>query len=73
LVQHRIGRTGRAGKTGKAITFFTEADKAHAGELMRVLKDAGQPVPEDLGQWGTTIKKKKCVPLCWLGLISMLT
>jgi ATP-dependent RNA helicase DBP3 len=28
---HRIGRTGRAGKTGKAITLFTEHDKAHSG------------------------------------------
>lgn len=25
---HRIGRTGRAGRTGKAITFFTQDDKA---------------------------------------------
>jgi len=28
---HRIGRTGRAGKLGKAITLFTEHDKAHSG------------------------------------------
>jgi len=28
---HRIGRTGRAGKEGKAITLFTEHDKAHSG------------------------------------------
>ncbi|KAA1107265.1 RNA-dependent ATPase, variant 2 [Puccinia graminis f. sp. tritici] len=39
---HRIGRTGRAGRTGKSITYFTDEDKSHAGELMRVLKDAGQ-------------------------------
>lgn len=55
---HRIGRTGRAGRTGKSITFFTDEDKSHAGELMRVLKDAGQVVPEDLKQWGGQIKKK---------------
>ncbi|KAM0790790.1 hypothetical protein ACM66B_004638 [Microbotryomycetes sp. NB124-2] len=54
---HRIGRTGRAGRTGKSVTFFTEADKAHAGELIRVLKDGGHNVPEGLDQWGTTIKK----------------
>ncbi|KAK4047880.1 RNA-dependent ATPase [Microbotryomycetes sp. JL221] len=54
---HRIGRTGRAGRTGKSVTFFTEADKAHAGELIRVLKDGGHAVPEGLDQWGTTIKK----------------
>ena len=28
---HRIGRTGRAGKNGKAITLFTEHDKALSG------------------------------------------
>lgn len=41
---HRIGRTGRAGRKGKSVTFFTEADKAHAGELIRVLKDGGHEV-----------------------------
>ncbi|KAL9939025.1 hypothetical protein V8E36_001838 [Tilletia maclaganii] len=55
---HRIGRTGRGGKTGKSITFFTDEDKAHAGELMRVLKDADQPVPEAMNRFPTTIKKK---------------
>ncbi|KAA1107264.1 RNA-dependent ATPase [Puccinia graminis f. sp. tritici] len=55
---HRIGRTGRAGRTGKSITYFTDEDKSHAGELMRVLKDAGQVVPEALKQWGGQIKKK---------------
>ncbi|KAG4222188.1 hypothetical protein PC116_g29337, partial [Phytophthora cactorum] len=55
---HRIGRTGRAGKTGQAITLFTEHDKAHSGELINILKAAGQPVPEELLKFGTTVKKK---------------
>jgi hypothetical protein len=74
---HRIGRTGRSGKKGKSITFFTSDDKAHAGELVRVIRDAGQgmlnierrhidiqrrfsltDIPQDLMQFGTTIKKK---------------
>ncbi|KAI1770595.1 DEAD-domain-containing protein [Hypoxylon cercidicola] len=55
---HRIGRTGRAGKTGHAITLFTEHDKAHSGELINILKAAGQPVPEELMKFGTTVKKK---------------
>ncbi|WFC98620.1 RNA helicase [Malassezia yamatoensis] len=55
---HRIGRTGRGGKTGKALSFFTDEDKAHAGELIRVLKDANQPVPEAMNQFPTTIKRK---------------
>mmetsp|Transcript_11586 Transcript_11586/g.31159 ORF Transcript_11586/g.31159 Transcript_11586/m.31159 type:complete len:608 (-) Transcript_11586:85-1908(-) len=45
---HRVGRTGRAGATGSSYTFFT-ADKArHAGDLIKVLKEASQPVPEEL-------------------------
>ncbi|KAI0155448.1 DEAD-domain-containing protein [Hypoxylon sp. FL1284] len=55
---HRIGRTGRAGKTGQAITLFTEHDKAHSGELINILKAAGQPVPDELLKFGTTVKKK---------------
>lgn len=55
---HRIGRTGRGGKSGKALTFFTDEDKSHAGELIRVLKDADQTVPEALTKFPTTIKRK---------------
>ncbi|KAM7222952.1 ATP-dependent RNA helicase [Rhypophila decipiens] len=55
---HRIGRTGRAGKTGKAITFFTEKDKALSGALINILRAANQPVPEDLLKFGGTVKKK---------------
>ncbi|KWU45953.1 DEAD-domain-containing protein, partial [Rhodotorula sp. JG-1b] len=54
---HRIGRTGRAGRTGKSITFFTEADKALAGQFIRLLKDSNAVVPPGLDQWGTTVKK----------------
>ncbi|KAI9878815.1 MAG: RNA-dependent ATPase [Pleopsidium flavum] len=55
---HRIGRTGRAGKDGKAITLFTEHDKAQSGALINVLKAANQPVPDELLKFGTTVKKK---------------
>ena len=47
---HRIGRTGRAGATGAADTLFTDGDKLHAKELVRVLKDAGQAVPAGLNR-----------------------
>lgn len=56
---HRIGRTGRAGKSGTAHTFFTNADKARAGELVNVLKEAGQTIPPELLKFGTSVKKKE--------------
>ena len=56
---HRIGRTGRAGKTGVSHTLFTNFDKAHAGALQNVLREAGQAVPEDLLRFGSAVKKKE--------------
>lgn len=56
---HRIGRTGRAGKKGTAHTLFTKFDKAHAGALVNVLTEAGQPVPEALRSFGTHVKRKE--------------
>jgi len=56
---HRIGRTGRAGNTGLAHTFFTLHDKARAGELVNVLREAGAEVPEELTKFGTHVKKKE--------------
>uniref|UniRef100_A0A803R452 Helicase C-terminal domain-containing protein n=1 Tax=Cannabis sativa TaxID=3483 RepID=A0A803R452_CANSA len=55
---HRIGRTGRAGKKGVAHTFFTQQNKGLAGELVNVLKEAGQIVPVSLLKFGTHVKKK---------------
>jgi ATP-dependent RNA helicase DBP3 len=56
---HRIGRTGRAGKEGVSHTFFTQFDKARAGELVNVLREAKQEVPEELMKFGTHVKKKE--------------
>jgi len=56
---HRIGRTGRAGAKGISHTFFQQFDKAHAGELVSVLKESNQEVPEDLLKFGVAIKKKE--------------
>lgn len=33
---HRIGRTGRAGCTGRAVTFFTENDAPKLREIVQV-------------------------------------
>lgn len=56
---HRIGRTGRAGNSGKAITFFTEHEKHLSGALVNVLRSANQPVPEELLKFGGHTKKKE--------------
>jgi len=45
---HRVGRTGRAGATGSSYTFFTADRSRHARELVNVLREAKQPVPEEL-------------------------
>ncbi|XP_015901511.3 DEAD-box ATP-dependent RNA helicase 5 [Ziziphus jujuba] len=56
---HRIGRTGRAGKKGVAHTFFTPQNKGLAGELVNVLREAAQIVPDALLKFGTHVKKKE--------------
>lgn len=46
---HRIGRTGRAGKSGVAVSLFVkELDSPLAPELVKMLKDSEQEVPEEL-------------------------
>jgi ATP-dependent RNA helicase DBP3 len=45
---------------GIAHTFFcAPQDKPRAGELINVLREAGQTVPADLLKFGTTVKKKE--------------
>ncbi|KAL1556892.1 RNA helicase [Salvia divinorum] len=56
---HRIGRTGRAGKKGVAHTFFTKENRGLCGELVNVLREAKQVVPEELLKFGTHVKKKE--------------
>ncbi|CAD1476446.1 unnamed protein product, partial [Heterotrigona itama] len=47
---HRVGRTGRAGRTGESITFMTRKDWSHAKELINILEEANQQVPDELYQ-----------------------
>lgn len=60
---HRIGRTGRGGKDGASYTFFQSiSNKNLAGDLCKVLREANQPVPQALIEFGPSIKKQKNDP-----------
>ncbi|KAH8854311.1 putative ATP-dependent RNA helicase DDX17 [Schistosoma japonicum] len=45
---HRIGRTGRSDKKGTAYTFFSAKQPRLARELIEVLKEARQTIPDEL-------------------------
>ncbi|XP_015792372.1 putative ATP-dependent RNA helicase an3 [Tetranychus urticae] len=50
---HRIGRTGRVGNLGTATSFFNEKNKNMAADLVDLLTEAKQEIPE----WLTTLGK----------------
>lgn len=47
---HRIGRTGRAGQRGTAITYMTTSDSRMAADIIKIVKDAAQAVPDALNE-----------------------
>lgn len=48
---HRIGRTGRGGATGTAVSFFTEDNKKLGGDLIKIMREAKQTIPQDLQKY----------------------
>lgn len=51
---HRIGRTARAGNSGCSYTFFTQQNGPKARDLIKVLDEAKQTVPEELKRLAAT-------------------
>lgn len=49
--KHRVGRVGRIGQSGSAISLFTERDEDLAPELVALLKELGQDVPDFLREF----------------------
>jgi ATP-dependent RNA helicase DDX5/DBP2 len=45
---HRIGRTARAGAKGTSISFFTRKNGRIAGDLVKLLKESKQEIPNQL-------------------------
>ncbi|XP_022815558.1 probable ATP-dependent RNA helicase DDX43 [Spodoptera litura] len=56
---HRVGRTGRAGKTGISLTFVTRQDWGSAKELIKILEEANQEVPDELQQMASRFEAMK--------------
>ncbi|KAI6184067.1 hypothetical protein M3Y97_00556600 [Aphelenchoides bicaudatus] len=53
---HRIGRTGRRDKKGTAYTFFSSTNAPKARDLIKVLEEASQKVPQELSSFARVPK-----------------
>lgn len=56
---HRVGRTGRAGKTGISLTFLSRNDWNNARDLIKILDEANQEIPEELEQMAERFEAMK--------------
>uniref|UniRef100_A0A1A9WCD5 RNA helicase n=1 Tax=Glossina brevipalpis TaxID=37001 RepID=A0A1A9WCD5_9MUSC len=56
---HRIGRTGRAGRTGTSISYMTRSDWALAAELIKIMEEAEQNIPDQLRDMAERFKQMK--------------
>jgi ATP-dependent RNA helicase DDX5/DBP2 len=51
---HRIGRTGRRDNVGVSYTFFTPTNGPKARDLIKVLEEAKQVIPDELQRLAST-------------------
>lgn len=56
---HRVGRTGRAGRTGTSISYLTRSDWGMAAELIDILEEAQQDIPDELRDMAARFKSMK--------------
>ena len=56
---HRIGRTASAGAKGTAISFFTRENSRLSQDLIDVLRESKQEVPNELYQFRRTYRGPK--------------
>ncbi|CRL05202.1 CLUMA_CG017979, isoform A [Clunio marinus] len=56
---HRVGRTGRANRRGTSLSFMTRSNWGSAAELIEILKEADQNIPEELQNMAERFKAKK--------------
>ncbi|XP_055524645.1 probable ATP-dependent RNA helicase DDX43 [Wyeomyia smithii] len=56
---HRVGRTGRAGRSGISLSFFTRSDWAVASDLIKILEEADQDVPDEIRRMAERFTARK--------------
>lgn len=56
---HRVGRTGRAGRSGISLSYFTRSDWAIAADLIKILEEAEQDVPDEIRKMAERFAAKK--------------